>query len=532
MRLGPGQWGRWIAACAFAAIAGIGAAQAADKKVLVIGRDASDIRTLDPARQAETTPPMILRAVYDTLVTVTPDDYNAVKPMLADRWELADDGQSWVFHLHPGAKFGSGNPVTADDVKFSLDRLKNLKDQPAYLADNMAEAIVVDPMTVKIKMVDKNQPLLRFLASVSYSILDAKVVQAHGAVSTPGADKTDTATQWLDNQSAGSGPYRMTAWERNTAVVLESNPNYWGTPAAFQRIVIKYMADGGAQLLALKNGDIDVAFNLTPEQLASVKDDAKIAVASGLSLDFAYIILTSSPDLSPALSKQAARQAVAAAIDYDGIIDNLLGGSAVRPASFLAIGMAGSTAELTKKIGYHYDLAKAKALLAEAGLPDGFSFQLTFPNTAFGGVPYEVLAQKIQSDLAKVGIKITLEPMTTTNFTSKYKGAKAVSAMWEWVPDIPDPYTWTEPAVRRVADRVHWKPSKETIDLMKAAAGTPDIAKAAALDEKLLTELVDRANYIVLFQPVYRVATSKAITGYHVTAAGWLTDLADIKPAP
>jgi len=67
---------------------------------------------------------------------------------------------------------------------------------------------------------------------------------------------------------------------------------------------------------------------------------------------------------------------------------------------------------------------------------------------------------------------------------------------------------------------------------MKAAAGTPDIAKAAALDEKLLTELVDRANYIVLFQPVYRVATSKAITGYHVTAAGWLTDLADIKPAP
>ena len=103
MRRGPGNWSRMIAACAFAVVAAIGAAQAADKKVLVIGRDASDIRTLDPARQAETTPPMILRAVYDTLVTVTPDDYNQVKPMLACRWKLADDGRSWVFRLQPGA---------------------------------------------------------------------------------------------------------------------------------------------------------------------------------------------------------------------------------------------------------------------------------------------------------------------------------------------------------------------------------------------------------------------------------------------
>jgi peptide/nickel transport system substrate-binding protein len=142
------------------------------------------------------------------------------------------------------------------------------------------------------------------------------------------------------------------------------------------------------------------------------------------------------------------------AIDYDGIISGLLGGYAVRPASFLAIGMAGSTEELTKKIGYHTDIDKAKSLLAAAGYPDGFSFELSYPTTAFGGIPYDVLAQKIQSDLGKVGIKITLDPMTTTNFTSKFKGGQAVASMWEWVPDIPDPYTWTEPAVNRVAKRV------------------------------------------------------------------------------
>ncbi|MFO1057431.1 MAG: ABC transporter substrate-binding protein [Dongiaceae bacterium] len=530
MRLRTG-W-RLMALGVLAAVAAATPSRAAEKKVLVIGRDASDIRTFDPARAAETTPPMILRAAYDTLVTVTPDDYNQVRPMLADSWEAADDGQSWVFHLHPGARFASGNPVTAGDVKFSFDRLKNLKDQPAYLADNLAEVVAVDDATVKLRMVDKSQPLLRFLAAVSFAVLDSKLVQAHGGSSAADADKSDTATAWLDNQTAGSGPYQMTAWQRNTAVVLDRNARYWGPAAGFQRVVIKYMADGGAQLLALKNGDIDVAFNLTPEQLATVKDDARVAIASGLSLDFAYMTLTSSPEMNPALAKTAARQAIAAAIDYDKIIESLLGGAAVRPASFLAIGMAGSTEELTRKIGYHRDIARAKALLAEAGVPDGFAFELSFPTTAFGGVPYTVLAQKIQSDLAEIGVKITLEPMTTTNFTSKFKGAKSVAAMWEWVPDIPDPYTWTEPAVNRVAKRVHWTPSKETVALMTEAAAATDVAKAAALNEKLLTELVANANYIVLFQPIYRVATSKAITGYHVTAAGWLTDLADIKPAP
>ncbi len=521
-----------LALCsAVAAAAAASAGWAAEKAVLVIGRDASDIRTMDPARAAETTPPLILRAVYDTLVTVTADDYNTVKPMLAESWESADDGQTLVFRLRGGLKFASGNPLTAEDVKFSLDRLKNLKDQPAYLMDNIAEVAAVDPRTVKVTLADKSQPALKFFASTSLAILDSKLLQEHGGSSAADADKADTATQWLDNQSAGSGPYKFTAWERNSAVVMERNDDYWGPPAAFQRIIVKYMKDGASQLLALKNGDIDVAFNLTPEQIATLEGNPDIEITSGLSLDFAYITLTSSADLSPALAKPAARQAVAQAIDYDGIISSLLGGHAVRPASFLPIGMAGSTEELTNQIGYHTDLDKAKAALAEAGYPDGFGFELSYPTATFGGIPYDVLAQKIQSDLAKVGIEITLDPMTTTNFTSKYKGGKAVAAMWEWVPDIPDPYTWTEPAVNRVADRVHWEPSAETKALMHDAVGATDMAEAAALNQKLLRELTERTNYVVLFQPVYRVATRKSISGYRVSAAGWLTDLADVKPA-
>ena len=527
-----GYWCRLIVASAMLACAGIADTWAAEKAVLAIGRDASDIRTLDPARAAETTPPLIFRSVYDTLVTLTPDDYNTLKPMLAEKWELTDDGAAWLFHLKPGVSFASGNPLTASDVKFSIDRLKNLKDQPAYLTENIASVDVVDAQTVKLAMVDKTKPLLKLLASVSFAILDSKLLGEHGGTAAADADTTDTATAWLDDQTAGSGPYKMTAWQRNTAIVLERNEKYWGEPAPFQRVVIRYMADSGAQLLALKNGDIDVAFNLTPEQLKSLEGDAAISIQSGLSLDFAYLTLTGSAEMSEPLSKRPIRQAIASAVDYDGIISGLLGGYAVRPASFLAIGMAGSSKELTEKIGYRYDPAKAKALLAEAGYEKGFSFELSYPNTAFGGISYEVLAQKIQSDLAAIGVSMTLEPMTTTNFTSKFKGAKSVGAMWEWVPDIPDPYTWTGPAVERLADRVHWKPSEETVALVQKSASTTDAAEAASLNEQFLGQLVDNANYIVLFQPIYRVATRNSITGYRVTAAGWLADLADIKPAP
>src|SRR5438046_3002071 len=108
---------------------------AAQKDALVLGVDISDTRTLDPQRQFDYSPPITEHAIYETLVTMDPGDYTNVKPLLATSWELADDGTAWVFHLRPDIKFVTGNPMTANDVKFSFDRLVNLKDNPAALAE-------------------------------------------------------------------------------------------------------------------------------------------------------------------------------------------------------------------------------------------------------------------------------------------------------------------------------------------------------------------------------------------------------------
>jgi peptide/nickel transport system substrate-binding protein len=244
-----------------------------------------------------------------------------------------------------------------------------------------------------------------------------------------------------------------------------------------------------------------------------------------------YLTLTSGAELNATLAKKPARQAVAAAIDYDGIIRGLMGGHAIRPATFIPIGLGGSTETLTKEIGYRQDLATAKKLLAEAGVPNGFSFKLSYGKASIAGTTYDLVAQKIQSDLARVGITAELDPMDQATLRTAYKEGKSQAVLTFWGPDAMEPYLWAQPSIGRVSKRVRWTPPKDIVDLVTRAGGEPDPKKAAALYGEYQRMLVDQANYIMLIQPIYRVATSKAITGYQLTAAGWQVDLYDVKPA-
>ena len=512
-------------------LAGPTPAISADKTTLVLGVDVSDTRTFDPARQFEYSPPTTIRAVYETLITLSPGDYVTLRPLLAESWKAVDGGKAWEFKLRKGVKFASGNPLTAADVKFSFERLANLKDQPADMAENLGPIEVVDPQTVRISMADKTQPLLTLFTSVTYSVYDSKTVVAQGGTSGKDAEKADKATTWLDTHSAGTGPYVLTSWTRNQEVVLERNKTYWRAPAAFEKVVLRHIADGAAQVLAVRRGDIDAALNLSPEQLDSLAKDANLKIVSTPSLDYMYMTLTSSADMNATLGKKAARQAVAYAIDYDGIIKGLMGGHALRPATFIPIGLGGSTEALTKEIGFKQDLAKAKKLLAEAGAPNGFSFKISYGKAAIGGTSYDLVAQKIQSDLARVGITAELDPMDQATLRTAYKEAKTQSALTFWNPDAMEPYLWAQPSIGRVSKRVHWTPSKDIVDLVNRAGGEPDPKKAAGLYREYQKMLIDQANYILLIQPILRVATGKAITGYQLTAAGWQVDLYDVKPA-
>ncbi|MBL8697752.1 MAG: ABC transporter substrate-binding protein [Alphaproteobacteria bacterium] len=514
------------------ALAAAGPALAQGRKsVLVIGMDISDGRNYDPGRMADYSPPLTNGNVYETLVTQEAGDYVNVRPMLATKWERVNGGKSWRFTLRQGVKFWDGSPFTAEDVKFSLDRLVNLKDQPGVYASNLEKVEIVDAHTVDLVMKDPASPLLINCAAPAFAIYSKKIVSANGGVSDASANTADKATQFLNSNSAGTAAYRMVSWERNTAVTLVRNDHWWGGKAPFERVVIRHIADGAAQLLAVRRGDIDAAFNLTAEQLDSVKGDANVRLESTTSLDYVYMTLTSNAEFNPALAKREARQAVAYAIDYDGIISGLVGGFAVRPPSFLPIGAGGTTAEMTKEFGYRQDLDKAKSFLQQAGLPNGFEFDLSITNAAIVGSNYQVIAQKVQSDLARVGIKANLKPLDPVNLRTQYNGGRTQSVITFWNPPSPETDLWASASIERVAKRVHWDVPQSLRDLVKAAGAEQDQAKQIQLYKQYQQALVDNANYIILLQPIYRIAVRNTIKNFNVTAAGWYVEMERIEPA-
>ena len=498
---------------------------AASGGTLVLGIDISDSITFDPAREAQYTAPLSLRAAYESLVTMSPGDYLEVKPALAKSWEKTADGKGIRFHL-ADAKFNSGNPVTAADVKWTFDRLINLKDQPSQYVTNVSAINAVDAKTLDIMLVDPTQPILAILSGPNFGVMEQKAVEAQGGTAGKDAPTADKATNWLNQHSAGAGPFTLVGWTRGAQILLTRNEHYFRGKVQFEHVIVKHMGDSATQLLAIKRGDIAAAFNLIPEQIATLKGDKNIRIEGLRSLDYVYMAITNEPEFNKALAVKEARQAIACAIDYDGIINSLLGGKAMRCASFIPIGLYGSTEETTKQIGWHQDLDRSKQLLQKAGFPNGFEFKISYGDAAVSGLSYAVLAQKLQSDLARVGIKVVLDPVDQVNLRTQYTTGKSQGGVLTfWNPSGVETDQWAQASVRRVAKRIHWTPDPGLMKLVDQAAAEQDTTKRSAMYVDYEKALIDQASYLILFQPIYQFAVRNTLKTFPLTAAGWEAEL-------
>ena len=504
----------------------------ARRDTLVIGIDISDTITLDPVRQASYTPPMTLAATYDALMTLAPGDYVTPRPRLATAWRRTPDGSGWRFTLREGVRFASGAPLTAEDVQFSFQRLLMLKEQTQQYVKMLDRCEIVDARTIDLVMNALAAPLLNILCAPTFGIVEKKLVEAQGGSAAADAKEKDKATDWLNQNSAGTGPYRLVRWERNQQIQLGRNPHHWAGTPAFERVVIRHFSDSAAQLLAVRRGDIQAAFNLIPEQVATLKDERDIRTERLPSLDFVYMGLTQNPEFNRALGQQACRQAIGHAIDYDGIVGSMLGGAALRPAHFLPIGVNGSTEAVAREIGFRQDLDRARKLLQEGGFADGFEFEIAYGNAAVAGVSYQLLAQKIQADLGRVGIRAKLTPMDQVNLRTTYTTGRIQGGVLTfWNPPAVENELWAAAVVERVSRRVHWSPPAADIALVKQASEEADTAKAAALWVDWQRRMVAQANHFILFQPIYQIAVRSTVKAFPLTAAGWQLEMGQVTPA-
>ncbi len=452
---------------------------------------------------------------------MAPGHYDAVIPRLATRWERLPNAAAWRFTLDPAATFASGAKLTPEDCRFSLDRACGANDGAGQFVTNIAAIAVSGLGTIDIELHRPDEAFLSTLASPQYAILERAVVEA----------QKSNAVEWLNQHSAGSGAYVLTGWTRRQSIQLAANPHPWRDPAGFRRVTIANMPYPAAQLRAIQKGDIDVAFNLIPEQIAALQADRNIRVESVRSLDFVYLALTANPAVSKPLAATPVRQAVGAAIDYEDLLGRLLGGSATRPAHFLPVGVPGSIEGTAARIGYRQDVDRARTLLREAGFGDGIEIKLSYGDDAIAGITYHSLARKLQTDLGRVGIKLALDMKNPANLRADYLAGKLQAVLAFWHPPVIENRVWAEATVDRVGKRLGWTAPNAIPPLIADAAAAPDPARAAALWTDFQSAMVEQATLIPLFQPSYQVAIRTSVAAFPLTAAGWMADLAAAKPA-
>jgi peptide/nickel transport system substrate-binding protein len=484
---------------------------------LVIAKQIDDIISLDPAEAYELSGIEVISNSYDRIMRFDPTDINKLVPGVAESVTVSDDGKTFTFKIRAGQKFASGNPITAADAAFSLQRVIKLEKTPVFLLsqlgwtkDNVDQMVTApDDATLKVTIGVDFAPTLVYalIGSVVGSVVDMKTVMAHDAGG-------DLGNAWLKTNSAGSGAYVLKSWTPSESVVLDANPTYRGGEAKLKHVVIRHVPEPAAQRLALEKGDVDIADNLTPDQIDAISGNADIKVTTIPQALLYYIGLNVA---TKELSDPKVRQALRYLVDYDGMAKSFLKGAAQVHQTFWPEGFWASYTENPYKL----DVAKAKALLAEAGYPDGFSLDLDAPNFA----PFVNMAQSVQSTMAQGGIKVNIVSSEMATMLTKYRARQHQALMVYWGPDYMDPHTNADGFVTNIDNTdaatggkpLAWRNSWKDDVLVKVTA---EAAKERDADKRmqdyidLQKAFLDQSAFIIMFQQISQRADRANIKGY------------------
>ena len=344
-------------------------AQSTSGRTLIIDHSFTLV-TADPGHMYEEDGNLIVNAMYDTLVTYSAGSLKVIVPQLATSYDTLNGGRKFVYHLNPAAKFSDGSPVTSADVAWSLTRMINLKGNPAFLL--AGETITADgPETVVMTSSTPNPALPYILADPSCGILNMKVVEAHGGTDAADASTKDTAENWLNDNSAGSGPYIMKSFSTTSQVVLVANPNYWGPPPAYSTVVLRNTSTEAIERLDVERGTNEMALDLDPSQTAGMTN---VQILSGAGPNVMFIFANDNPKISKITSNHDFQEALRYGINYAGLLQ-LAGAGAVQSPGVIPTVLLGA---LPASADAKYDLAQAKSWLAKSGVGHP-SLKLTYP---------------------------------------------------------------------------------------------------------------------------------------------------------
>ena len=482
-------------------------AYAQSQSQLVIGYEA-DSTSLDPAQVTDLNTMHVLSHMYDTLVKLGPT--GDFMPVLATKWQMSKDGMTYTFTLRPGARFSNGDPVNADAVVFSFDRQLN-KDNPGYkfgpfpfagfYYGSVKSVRKVNNTTVEFKLKNPDSAFLAALSVPTGAIVNPKVALAKG--------KTFAL------EGAGSGPYKLEKWNRGGQLILSGNTNYWGTKPALQKLVWVPIVQESQRAVALQSGTVDIVINPASENLAKLKSGGfNVAQMAGPHVWWIGLNLKKAP-----FDNKLVRQALNYAIDRKAITEGVLYGTGTADAQPLAPMQLGYNPDVNP---YAYDVQKAKALLAQAGFPNGFSTTLLVPTSGSGMQSPIQMGTAIQAYLSQIGVKVNIQQMDWGTFLSKI-GAGAEKSnleMWElsWMDTAVDPAYVLDPLLAGSAFPPGFNTGfykNSSVDkLLIQGRSEPDPKKRGVLYQKAMAMINEDAPWLFVDHAQQIVAYNKNVQGF------------------
>ena len=371
---------------------------------LIIGME-SEADVMDPHRAGGWVTMRITYQIFEPLIgedlTKSSDEQPVPEliPVLAEKWEVSEDGKSYLFNLRQGVQFHDGTDFNAEAVKFNLDRLT---DENFEYYDQIAAsrtfrtwkyysgAEIIDEHTIKINLSQPFSEFPRMLAQVnSFQIMSPTSIETYGN------DK-------VGDNPAGTGPFRYDGRQRGAHVTLVKNEEYWGEEAKLDKVIFRPLSDPASRVLALQNDEVDIIAVPPSDALENLKAEG-FEVITGAPPHVWYLTFNMDNEI---MQNKLVRQAINYAIDREGIANELLNGT-VTPA--YTIQSPGSSNYDKSKKWYEYNPEKAKELLAEAGYAEGFSTVLQTSVDGSGQLIPVDIAEWIQRNLAEVGITVKLD---------------------------------------------------------------------------------------------------------------------------
>ena len=454
-----------------------------------------DAESMDPYVTTSGASKGLLWTVYDRLITR--DANLTIAPGLATSWKTLDD-TTWELNLRQGVSFHNGEPFNADAVKFSFARYVDpaIKNGYATLMKPVTDVQIVDPYTVRVKTSEPFAELIETLASY-VEMLPPKAAADPGAVAS---------------KPIGTGAYKFVSWTPNDRFVVQAAGPHWSGQPHLQQVIFRPIPDSTARINELKSGGVDIITNVPPLEIGNLQGASGISLARAT--NSGSIILIPSFMNTEVFNKKEVRQALQYAIDKDQLIKVVLRGEAVPMASPFPKGVAGGFVDGLPQ--YTYDPDKARALLAQAGYPNGFSINFKGPDGRY--LQDKAVAEAITGQLAKVGIKADLETVEWSTYVQGIVGRKYELFLLSQggLQVGPAVQTNWSSKIKGIAWQGYTNPQVD--DLIDTASKQVDSKQRQATYEQLMRTVWDDSPWIYLYHQQDIYALSDRVKNFQPTS--------------